>query len=207
VTDDGCGISREAMEHLVEPFFTTKEVGRGTGLGLATVYGVVRQNHGFLQVQSEPGRGTAFWIFLPRLTGPIRTGASDPFAGAIRGGSETVLLVEDERALLVLARDLLQSLGYRVLTAAGAAEAIEVAREHGAGIDLLLTDVVMPRMNGRDLSVRLRSLIPNLKTLFMSGYAAETVVRDGLIQDHAHFLQKPFSIPALAEKVREALES
>jgi len=205
VSDDGCGMDKEVLGHLFEPFFTTKEVGKGTGLGLATVYGIVKQNHGFINVYSEPGQGTTFKLYLPRHaeTGaPVeKNGPAQPEAR----GRETILLVEDELSILKIGGKMLESLGYTVLPASTPVEAMRLAREHAGKIDLLMTDVVMPEMNGRDLARQVLSLYPNIKRLFMSGYTADVIACQGVLEEGLHFIQKPFSKKDLGGKVREAL--
>ncbi len=173
VSDDGCGMDKETLENIFEPFFTTKEVGQGTGLGLATVYGIVKQNNGFINVYSEPGTGTTFKIYLPRHAGQAAETQGKSSPAILRGRDETVLLVEDEPAILEMGKIMLERLGYRVLTAGTPGEAMRLAEEHAGEIHLLLTDVVMPEMNGRELAEQLQSRYPNLKCLFMSGYTAE----------------------------------
>jgi PAS domain S-box-containing protein len=206
VSDNGCGMDHQTLAHVFEPFFTTKGVGEGSGLGLATVYGIVRQNGGFINVYSEPGHGSSFKVHLPRHAGeaerPQTQGSAEP-AGC---GNETVLFVEDEPAILELGKVMLEGLGYRVLIAATPGEAVELAEEHAGEIRLLLTDVIMPEMNGRDLSTRLEALHPGLKSLFMSGYTANVIAHHGVLDEGLNFIQKPFSIRELAAKVREALE-
>lgn len=206
VSDEGCGMDRETLSHLFEPFFTTKEVGKGTGLGLATVYGIVKQNNGFINVYSEPDQGSTFKIYLPRhvaKAGPARTeGASRP----VLRGQETILLVEDEPAILELTTELLEMQGYTVLAASTPGEAIRLAREHSGETHLLVTDVIMPGMNGRDLAKNLLSLYPHLKRLFISGYTADVIAHHGVLDEGVHFIQKPFSMQALATKVREVLD-
>jgi CheY-like chemotaxis protein len=205
VSDTGCGMDRETLGHLFEPFFTTKGVGEGTGLGLATVYGIVKQSGGFINVYSEPGQGTTFRIYVPRHIGEIEERAAESGEHIQYGEGETVLLVEDEPAILELGRVMLEELGYRVLAAGLPDEALERAGEQ-VEIHLLVTDVVMPRMNGRELARRLRERRPGLKCLFMSGYTASGIARHGVLEEGMHFIQKPFSITELAVKVREALE-
>lgn len=205
VSDDGCGMDKETMAQLFDPFFTTKPAGQGTGLGLAMVYGIVKQNQGFINVYSEPGKGTTFKIYLPR------DGADKADAGALRAqtlaptGTETVLLVEDEEALLRLIATQLESLGYTVLAAGSPGQALQLAQEYAGDIPLLMTDVIMPAMSGRDLWQRLSALRPNLKCLYMSGYTANVIAHHGVLNEGVHFLQKPFSRGALATKLREAL--
>ena len=206
VHDEGAGMSKEALEHLFEPFFTTKEVGKGTGLGLATVYGIVKQNDGFINVYSEPGEGTTFRIYLPRYfeAGDMEVSAS-PAEVELPKGTETVLIVEDEVGILYTTRELLQTLGYTALTARTVTEAMRGAEEYGGEIHLLITDVVMPEMNGRELAERLISMRPRMKTLFMSGYSADVIAHRGVLDPHVHFIEKPFSAKALAAKLREVL--
>jgi PAS domain S-box-containing protein len=205
VSDDGCGMDKETQELLFEPFFTTKEVGKGTGLGLATVYGIVKQNEGFINVYSEPGKGTTFKVYLPRHVGqalhtPAESAAEIPWS---RG--ETVLLVEDEQAILSMSKMMLEKLGYGVLAAGTPGEAMRLAEEYPGDIHLLVTDVVMPEMTGRDLADRLQSLYPNLQRLFMSGYTANVIIHHGVLDRGVHFLEKPFSMQDLAVKVRKVM--
>jgi nitrogen-specific signal transduction histidine kinase/CheY-like chemotaxis protein len=206
VSDDGCGMEKETMAHLFEPFFTTKGLGKGTGLGLATVYGIVKQNNGFISVSSEPARGSTFTIYLPRYEG---TGEREGMRGAAAStpsGRETILLVEDEPAILKLTTAMLERQGYRVIGENTPGAAIRRAREHAGEIHLLMTDVVMPEMNGRDLARNLLSLYPHVKRLFMSGYTADIIAHHGVLDDGVYFIQKPFSRKDLAAKVREALD-
>ena len=205
VSDNGCGMDKEVLGHLFEPFFTTKGVGQGTGLGLATVYGIVKQNLGFINVYSEPGNGTTFKIYLPRHTDKADQSLPASPARPASGGHETILLVEDEPSLLRIGRRALEGLGYTVLAASTPGEAIHLAGEYSGHIQLLITDVVMPEMNGRDLNKRLLSLYPNLKSMFISGYTANVIAHHGVLDEGIYFLQKPFTVEALAEKVREAL--
>jgi PAS domain S-box-containing protein len=207
VSDDGCGMSEEILAHAFEPFYTTKETGRGTGLGLSTVYGIVKQNEGFVNVYSEPGEGTTFKVYLRRSTAGAEAAPAEPVADMPPGRGEVVLLVEDEGAVLSLAASMLQRLGYAVLTAGTTTEAIRLAEEHAGAIGLLLTDVVMPGMNGRELAARLGPANPRMKCLFMSGYTADVIAHRGVLEKHVRFLQKPFSIQNLAHKVREALDA
>jgi len=205
VSDNGSGMDSETLGHLFEPFFTTKEYGRGTGLGLATVYGIVRQNEGFVNADSKPGVGTTFTIFLPR-SAEVPT----PMAGIAaiepeHGGSETILVVEDEPAILTLAAKTLKSRGYTVLAAGTPSEAIDLAESHPAAIDLLVTDVTLPEMNGRALADVLRSSHPDLKCLYMSGYTANVMNGNKVLEEGASFIAKPFSLKDLAIKVRETL--
>jgi PAS domain S-box-containing protein len=206
VSDDGCGMDAEVRSHLFEPFFTTKETGKGTGLGLATVHGAVKQNQGLINVYSEPGLGATFKIYLPRHAAQAVPLAEQEPAGSIpAAGGETVLLVEDEAAILELTTLMLEGLGYAVIAAATPGEAIRLAREHSGHIGLLMTDVVMPEMNGRDLARNVLSIYPDIRRLFMSGYTANVIAHRGVLDEGVHFLQKPFSRNDLAAKVREAL--
>jgi CheY-like chemotaxis protein len=207
VSDDGCGIDPETKARLFEPFFTTKEAGRGTGLGLATVFGIVKQNNGFVNVYSEPGHGATFRIYLPRHVGEAEPLPRRFDAQAPAGRGETVLIVEDEPAILDLTRLMLEGIGYRVLAASTPAEARRIAEEHAGTIDLLITDVVMPDSNGRELASELARSNPNLRFLFMSGYTANAIAHRGVLDEGVHFLPKPFSRKDLAAKVREALNS
>jgi two-component system, cell cycle sensor histidine kinase and response regulator CckA len=204
VSDDGCGMDQETLKNIFEPFFTTKGVGQGTGLGLAMVYGIVKQNAGCIDVDSEPGLGTRFKIYLPRhLKGmQARTGTMEPASR----GHETILLVEDEPAILDLGKELLEMQGYRVLTAGTPGEALRLAEEHSGEIHLLLTDVIMPGMNGRELAEKLLSFYPGLKELFMSGYTADVIAHRGVLDSGMQFIQKPFSLATLTNKVREVLD-
>ena len=206
VSDDGYGMIKEVQAKLFEPFFTTKEMGKGTGLGLATVYGIVKQNKGFINVYSEPGHGTSFTIYLLRHTANnLPTKPAGPPVAAARG-HETILLVEDEPAILEMATTMLEGQGYTVRAAVTPGEALRLAREHRGAIDLLVTDVVMPEMNGRDLAKNLMSLYPHLKRLFMSGYTANVIAHHGVLDEGVYFIQKPFSIDDLSAKVRESLD-
>ncbi len=204
VTDTGVGMDAEVRKHIFEPFFTTKELGRGTGLGLATVYGIVKQSGGHVEVETTPGAGTTFRIFLPAVEAPRPVPV--PSLDEVVGGSETVLLVEDEAALRSLAQEILRDQGYKVIAAGSGPEALELARSHKAPIDLLVTDVVMPGMDGRELADRLGPVHPETRCLFMSGYTDDAVVRRGVREEGMPFLQKPFTIDALALKVREVLD-
>ena len=205
VSDDGCGIDKETQDRLFEPFFTTKGVGEGTGLGLATVYGVVKQNNGFIDVFSQVDQGTTFKVYLPRHKGKseqmLKEGSPKP-AGR---GHETILLVEDEPAILSMTTMMLECQGYTVLAAGTPREAIRLARACPGEIHLVMTDVVMPEMNGRDLAKNLLALYPNLRHLFMSGYTANVIAHHGVLDAGVNFIQKPFSMQGLAAKLREVL--
>ncbi|KAF0189080.1 MAG: signal transduction histidine kinase nitrogen specific [Desulfobulbaceae bacterium] len=207
VSDSGCGMDKNTLEQIFEPFFTTKEIGKGTGLGLATVYGIVKQNRGFINVYSEPGNGTTFKIFIPRETTGIVETKDSSEAETLLGGSETILLVEDESILLVMVKRLLESLGYTVLSAAGSGEALRMAEDHQGEIHLLLTDLIMPEMNGRDLALQLAALCPSMKQLFMSGYTADVITHQGILDEGVEFIQKPMSLMDLAAKVRKVLDT
>ncbi len=207
VSDTGVGMDQETKAHLFEPFFTTKELGRGTGLGLATVYGVVKQSGGYIWAYSEPGQGSVFKIYLPRVDQAALKIRPSGEAIQILRGTETVLLVEDEQSLRALTRDLLERSEYSVLEASSGAHALEVAQRHGGPIHLLLTDVIMPGMNGAILAANLAPLHPEMKVLFMSGYTGSFATQKGLLGEGSKVLQKPFSRDALLRKLREVLES
>jgi PAS domain S-box-containing protein len=205
VSDTGKGMSRETLSHIFEPFFTTKRVGEGTGLGLSTVYGAVKQNNGFINTYSEPGQGTTCTIYLPRHVARTTEANMQADAAPVRGGDEVILLVEDEPTILVMARVMLESLGYTVLAAGSPSQAIHLAGEFVGQIDLLLTDVVMPEMNGRDLMTRIGESRPATRYLFMSGYTANIIAKQGMLEEGIAFIQKPFAKSDLAAKVREVL--
>jgi two-component system, cell cycle sensor histidine kinase and response regulator CckA len=200
VRDTGSGISREMQDHIFEPFFTTKGLGKGTGLGLATVYGIIKQSGGYLGVESAPGQGATFNIYLPEADGTVEVPrAARPARN--RSGTGTILLVEDEPAVLTITQRMLERAGYRVLGAPTGDDAIRLAGEHAGEIDLLITDVVMPGMNGRALADRLEEVSPGLRVLFMSGYTDDTIVHHGVLQPGTEFIQKPFPPGALAQRV------
>lgn len=205
VSDSGTGIDEETQRHIFEPFFTTKALGKGTGLGLSTVYGIVKQSGGNIWVYSEIGKGTTFKIYLPRVDQ-----AADHYKPAaaceLPKGAETILLVEDADLVRKLAREVLESSGYRLLEASQAKIALQICQEHKERIHLLLTDVVMPEMSGRELANRLVSLHPEMSVLYMSGYTEDTIVHHGVLEEGINFIQKPFSPDALALKVRAVLE-
>jgi PAS domain S-box-containing protein len=206
VSDTGTGMHPDAKAHLFEPFFTTKEVGKGTGLGLATVYGIVKQSGGYVWVYSETGSGTTVKIYLPRCDEPAQPAPRPPVLQGLPTGSETVLVVEDAEAIRSLARKVLTAQGYTVLEAGDGAEALQVAQRHAGPLHLVLTDVVMPGMGGRELAQRLAPLRPELKLVYMSGYTGDAVVHRGLLEDGLPFLAKPFTPEDLALKVRTALD-
>jgi signal transduction histidine kinase len=205
IADDGSGMAKEVLEHVFEPFFTTKGVGEGIGMGLATVYGIVHQNGGTIGVSSEPGAGTTVCIHLPRVAPAPKVDRPARRPAAHAEGAATVLLVEDERSLRLTCGRFLEGFGYTVLTAASPAAALEVARHHPGEIHLVLTDVVMPGMNGPELARLLQALRPSLRCVFMSGYTANAIVDCGLPEEDVHFLQKPFSRDDLAVKLHEVL--
>jgi two-component system, cell cycle sensor histidine kinase and response regulator CckA len=205
VSDSGVGMSEDVQRHLFEPFFTTKGPGAGTGLGLATVFGVVKQSGGSIYVYSEEGRGTTFKIYLPAAPGEVDAGSGAGEEPA-ECGSETIVLVEDDESVRNLVRMMLESKGYHVLSAEGAEEAERLCAERAGDVDMLLSDVVMPEVNGRVLAERLSAITPSLRVLFMSGYSDEAVYRHGEISPDAAFIEKPFTDRTLARKVREVLD-
>lgn len=205
VSDTGEGMDQQTRKQIFEPFFTTKEVNKGTGLGLAMVYGIVRQHGGNIAVESRPGHGTTIKVFLPRSNGQGETAQEPDTQAPVAGGHETLLVVEDEFMVRDMARRALERLGYHVLVAEGGPQALELVRGYAGTIDLLVSDVIMPKMNGRELYLELFRLLPGLKVLFISGYDANIVSRQGILEHGTHFLQKPFSMAALAQKVRQCL--
>jgi two-component system, cell cycle sensor histidine kinase and response regulator CckA len=204
VRDTGHGMDRDTQARIFEPFFTTKEKGKGTGLGLSTVYGIVKQTGGYVFVQSEVGRGTAFTIYLPRVDEPLEAHGTAPASSAAAGGSETVLLVEDEESVRQLVRETLESRGYRVLEAENGQAGLAVAERHKDKIDLIITDVVMPGMSGHELAQQLLKLRPEIKVLYLSGYTEDVFAGETIAENQA-FLQKPFTLQSLSRKVREVL--
>jgi PAS domain S-box-containing protein len=206
VSDTGIGMAKETQAHIFEPFFTTKEKGKGTGLGLATVYGVVKQSDGYIEVHSELGVGTTFKIYLPRVEAAVEVEKDNSLPSASLNGQETILLVEDEDALLILTRNVLRSMGYTVLEACDGEKACEVSRQFGGEIHLLLSDVVMPGMNGPSLAEKLVVERPTIKVLYISGYTGQAVGQ-GVLPAGCNFLTKPFTRDQLAHKVREALQA
>jgi CheY-like chemotaxis protein len=207
VTDTGTGMTKDVREKLFEPFFTTKEKGKGTGLGLPSVYGIVKQSGGFVWVYSEPGRGTAFKIYLPRAeeeeetTGSVRTPRSNRKTGA-----ETILLVEDDEEVRKVALRILRRNGYHVLEAANGADALRVCEAAGSGVDLVVTDIVMPEMGGSELAERIREKQPDARILFTSGFTEDAAVRQSFLQPGEAFIEKPFTPATLAKKAREVLD-
>ncbi len=206
LSDNGCGVRKEDLKNIFEPFFTTKAIGKGTGLGLATVYGIVKQNKGFINVYSEPGQGTTFRIYFPRESEENDKQKRHSVQKQSQGGHETILLVEDEGAILRMTHKMLERLGYDVLPARTPAEAIHICTTLERDIHLLLTDVVMPLMNGRELFARLTGIRPKMKVLFMSGYTANIMTQRGILESGRHFINKPFSKDGLAAKLRAVLD-
>jgi CheY-like chemotaxis protein len=204
VRDTGMGMDKETQSRIFEPFFTTKEKGKGTGLGLSTVYGIVKQSGGYVMVQSEIERGTTFHIYLPRVNGVAEKHAA-PVPHTALGGTETVLLVEDEESVRQLVRDTLSAKGYCVIEAEDGEAGLAAASLHDGKIDLLITDVVMPGMGGRELVKQLAQLRPEAKVLYLSGYTEDAILSDGTIDHGAAFLQKPFTLQNLSRKVRDVL--
>lgn len=204
--DSGKGMDRETKEKIFEPFFTTKPKGQGTGLGLSTVYGIVKQNSGNLDVYSEPGKGTTFRIYIPRFIGD-RKETEQKLQLESLSGTETVLVVEDQPDLLDLAKGSLEEFGYKVVTALSPGEAILLCGTYHDEISLLLTDVIMPMMNGKELRTRIEKIKPGIKTIFMSGYTADVITDGGILDEGIEFIQKPFTPQILAKKVRDVLTS
>lgn len=206
VSDDGCGMDAEIQKQIFEPFFTTKTMTKGTGLGLSTVYGIVKQNKGFINVYSEVDRGTSFKIYLPRYTGGKRQALLRQ-SNKIPHGTESILLVEDEPELLKVSEQMLRELGYTVVAVNGPENAMLYAKQYGQKIDLLLTDVIMPKMNGRDLANNILAQHPHIRCLFMSGYTADIIAHQGVLDEGINFLQKPFSVQTMSNKVRTVLDT
>ena len=207
ISDIGCGMDEDTRSHMFEPFYTTKEQGKGTGLGLATVYGIVKQSGGYIWVYSEPGHGATFKIYLPLVQAavdPTRPAASSAEAET---GSETVLLVEDEEMVRTMIRACLEGAGYAILEAPAPEVALRLSAEHPGRIHLMVTDVVMPGMSGRDMARRLSPARPDMKVLYLSGYTDEAIVRHGMLEPGLAFLQKPFTPAALRRKVRAIIDS
>jgi len=216
VTDNGSGMSRETLARIFEPFFTTKEVGKGTGLGLATVYGIVKQHEGYVTVDSEVGRGSTFRIYLPQVKGaalaqaakaaPVTTPQAT-LPTELRAGHETILLVEDEDQVRDLTREVLEAYGYAVVAARNPVAALQAAQQHQGSLDLLLTDIVMPQMSGRQLAERLVAPRPGLRVLYMSGYTNDAITNHGVLEPDVALIEKPFTPEGLILRVRETLDS
>jgi len=207
VSDTGHGMDAATQSHIFEPFFTTKEPGKGTGLGLATVFGIVKQSGGHLNVYSEPGRGSTFKVYLPRID---EVGTKEEAAmpsPPVPSGTETILLVEDAEALRVMIREILESGGYTVLDASAPEEALATAKAHPSPVHLMLTDVVLPRMSGPDLALSLARLRPETRVLYMSGYTADAIGNHGVLEPGTHFIQKPFTADDLLRKLRSVLDA
>jgi CheY-like chemotaxis protein len=200
-------MDKDTQSRIFEPFFTTKEKGKGTGLGLSTVYGIVKQSGGFIFAHSELGHGTTFRIYLPRVEDPADHIGPTKNAIAATGGSETILLVEDEESVRELVRDTLTNKGYRVMEAKNGEAGLRVSEEHQGAIDMLITDVVMPGMSGRELAKRVSAARPDVKVLFLSGYTEDAIIHEGVLEPGTAFLQKPFTLQVLSRKVREVLRA
>ncbi len=206
VNDDGCGIDPAILDKIFEPFFTTKEVGRGTGLGLATAYGIVQQNNGFIKVHSEPGKGATFQIYIPKHGEDITEKHRQHFKAPPQGKGETVLVVEDETSILKLAKQILSKYHYQVLAANSPFEALELAKAYAGHIALLITDVVMPKMNGHELAQQLKSFHPDMKCMYMSGYTTDLIAHRGVLDEGVQFIQKPFTPYDFVIKIRSVLD-
>jgi CheY-like chemotaxis protein len=207
VYDTGTGMSDEIKQQIFEPFFTTKEIGKGTGLGLATVYGIVKQSGGNIEVNSEEGTGTVFRVYLPRVAEQSDEVQVKETADELPVGTETILLVEDEELVRNLSSEILKECGYNVIEARDGMEALAICDSRDCKFDLLMTDVVMPQMGGRELAEKLTEKIPDIKILFTSGYTDDAIMRHGVIEISANFIQKPFTFDDLARKVRELLDA
>jgi two-component system cell cycle sensor histidine kinase/response regulator CckA len=207
VSDSGIGMSPETVAHIFEPFYTTKESGQGTGLGLSTVYGIVKQSGGYIWVYSEPGKGTTFKVYLPRVAEQVEAKPERLELPAAGQGSETILLVEDEEAVRELASRILSAKGYSVVAATSAREAEKFAAKNAGEIHLLLTDIIMPGTSGRELARRITAKHPRTRVLYMSGYTDNVLAQGGVLEAGLSFLQKPFTPGALVQKVREVLDS
>jgi two-component system, cell cycle sensor histidine kinase and response regulator CckA len=207
VSDTGSGMNAETQAHIFEPFFTTKEPGKGTGLGLFTVYGIVSQNDGSMQVESASGIGTKFTVYLPRVNTPAAEVEVEASPQPSPHGGETILLVEDEAAVRELVRQVLQAMGYTVLEAANGEQALQLSRVHRGPIHLLLADVVLPGLSGPEVADQLTSTRPEIHVIYMSGYVQDTIKRYGILERQRVFLQKPFTPAALLASVREALDA
>jgi two-component system, cell cycle sensor histidine kinase and response regulator CckA len=206
VTDNGCGMDEETQCRIFEPFYTTKELGKGTGLGLATVYGIIKQSGGFIWVYSEPGHGTSFKVYLPRVDNPPTPLLPVAAQAEIRKGTETILLVENAEPLRTLAKEFLKGGGYAVLEAENGKEALRIASAFGGTIHLLLTDVIMPGMGGKQLAMHLSGLRPETRVLYMSGYPNDGIVQSGILASGVVLLEKPFTREILLRRVRQILD-
>jgi len=206
VTDNGCGMDEETQSRIFEPFYTTKELGKGTGLGLATVYGIIKQSGGFIWVYSEPGQGTCFKVYLPRIDMHTTPPPSLNTPVELRKGTETILLVENAEPLRTLAKEFLKGGGYAVLEAENGKEALRIASSFGGTIHLLLTDVIMPGMGGKQLALHLSGLRPTTRVLYMSGYPNDGIVQSGILATGVVLLEKPFTREILLRRVRQVLD-
>jgi CheY-like chemotaxis protein len=207
VKDTGHGMSEEIQERIFEPFFTTKEVGKGTGLGLATVYGIIKQSEGYIIVESELEKGTTFNIYLPTSEEKIKSADGEPSDLTLMRGVETILLVEDDKPVREMTQEILETSGYKVLVPADCNEAIDFCRKYEGTIHLLLTDVVMPELNGRELAERLLLIRPKMKVLYMSGYSDDEIGAHGVLEENLKLIQKPYTIKTITRGVREMLDS
>jgi len=206
VSDTGIGMDKEVQEHIFDPFYTTKEKGKGTGLGLSTIYGIVKQNNGFIWVYSEPGQGSTFKVYLPKVKGDVKEEEIEQTPVEHLDGSETVLIVEDDDSLRKLTRTVLKQRGYKILEAENGEDALRISKEHEGTIDLMITDVVMPKMSGKETAERLQPLYPQMRVIYMSGYTDNAIFHHGVLAPGLNFLEKPFSLEGLARKVREVLD-
>jgi CheY-like chemotaxis protein len=207
ISDNGCGMDKLTLAQIFEPFFTTKDIGEGTGLGMATVFGIVKQNNGIINVNSEPKQGTTISIYLPRYLGNTEQGRTERTVEFTADGHETILVVEDEPSVLSTTMKMLQHLGYTVIAAGSPDEAMRKIVEFNGEVHMILSDVVLPGMNGRDLVNWLLADYPNIKCLFMSGYTANIITKNGVLDEGVYFIQKPFLKKDLAAKVRQVLEN
>jgi CheY-like chemotaxis protein len=205
VTDTGQGMDEQTREHIFEPFFTTKGLAKGTGLGLATVYGIVKQSHGWIQVHSEPGKGSSFAVHLPRAVGPEAVIDASPSGNGLLRGSETVLIVEDQEEVRTFVVKALSEYGYQVIDAADGPQALALSESHAGPIHVLLTDVVLPGMNGREVADRITVARPEIAVLFTSGYTADVIAHRGVLDRDVAYIPKPYTAEAIAEKVREKM--